>query len=363
VARIRTIKPEFWTSEQIVDCSRDARLLFIGLWNHCDSNGVMPLNLRSIKMKVFPGDDDVFVDDSANTRGMFDDRSTSVRRLIDELRSAELITFYTVDNTQYLLVTGFKAHQRIDNEKAKYPPPDTDDPPAPPGIEPDNPPPTLRTIVERSTKEGKGRERKGKEESDSRQPLAQYSNSRTARATEPSGRAALGSSTSEQSEAKPPTASGPGRAEVAALSERVMAAAEVDHTTHSGWHMVGTAVSRWLGWGADPELIVSVVEARARQRAAGGQGKPSGPNWFDGAIRDEIGRAKAESPPGRPANGGSTGAEIPGDLLIDGEPASGLCLRKLPDRREELLSIARAEGEVAACRKAYAWLDEAGLVH
>ena len=42
MARIRTIKPEFWTSEQVVDCSPTARLLFIGLWNFCDDGGVHP---------------------------------------------------------------------------------------------------------------------------------------------------------------------------------------------------------------------------------------------------------------------------------------------------------------------------------
>lgn len=33
MARIRTIKPEFWTSEQVMGCAPLARLLFIGLWN------------------------------------------------------------------------------------------------------------------------------------------------------------------------------------------------------------------------------------------------------------------------------------------------------------------------------------------
>ena len=30
--RIRTIKPEFWTDEKIIELSLPARLLFIGLW-------------------------------------------------------------------------------------------------------------------------------------------------------------------------------------------------------------------------------------------------------------------------------------------------------------------------------------------
>jgi hypothetical protein len=34
MARIRSIKPEFFTSISIADLSRDARLMFIGMWTH-----------------------------------------------------------------------------------------------------------------------------------------------------------------------------------------------------------------------------------------------------------------------------------------------------------------------------------------
>ena len=57
MARIRTIKPEFWTSEQIVECSPIARLLFIGMWNFCDDGGNHPASHKTLKMQIFPGDD------------------------------------------------------------------------------------------------------------------------------------------------------------------------------------------------------------------------------------------------------------------------------------------------------------------
>lgn len=56
MARIRTIKPEFWTSEQVMNCSRDARLLFIGLWNFCDDYGRHPANSKQLKALIFPDD-------------------------------------------------------------------------------------------------------------------------------------------------------------------------------------------------------------------------------------------------------------------------------------------------------------------
>jgi len=57
MARIRTIKPEFWTSEQVIELSVTARLLFIGMWNFCDDRGVITAAPRSLKAKVLPADD------------------------------------------------------------------------------------------------------------------------------------------------------------------------------------------------------------------------------------------------------------------------------------------------------------------
>ena len=38
--RIRTIKPEFWRSDDITALGWATRLLFIGLWSYVDDNGV-----------------------------------------------------------------------------------------------------------------------------------------------------------------------------------------------------------------------------------------------------------------------------------------------------------------------------------
>lgn len=123
MARIRTIKPEFWTHAQIVECSTNARLLFIGLWNFCDDAGRHPLALKQIKAEIFPADP-------------FD--PDTIRRMIDELSSNDLITIYTVENKEYLSVNGWH-HQKIDRgNPAKYPGPEEG---------------TRRMIVERSSRE------------------------------------------------------------------------------------------------------------------------------------------------------------------------------------------------------------------
>jgi len=134
MARIRTIKPDFWTSEQVVECSVDARLLFIGIWNFADDAGIHPASVKRLKMEVFPGDDYL---------------SENIRRMVDELIDNGLIIEYEVENKRYWQVTGW-VHQKIDKATYKYPNSD--------GVIETT---IRRTVAERSPPEGKGREGKG----------------------------------------------------------------------------------------------------------------------------------------------------------------------------------------------------------
>lgn len=56
MARIRTIKPKFWDDSKIGRLSRDARLLYIGLWTFSDDIGVVVGDSVWLKSKVFPYD-------------------------------------------------------------------------------------------------------------------------------------------------------------------------------------------------------------------------------------------------------------------------------------------------------------------
>jgi uncharacterized phage protein (TIGR02220 family) len=109
MARIRTIKPEFWTSGQVVDCSLIARLLFIGIWNFCDDHGVHPASIKRLKMEVFPSDSI---------------RDDELRAMIDELQAAGLLYTYQVDEKEYWQVTGWAAHQKIDKPTYRHPLPE-----------------------------------------------------------------------------------------------------------------------------------------------------------------------------------------------------------------------------------------------
>ena len=122
MARIRTIKPEFWTDEKIVALSIPARLLFIGIWNFTDDSGSIEFSTPQIKLRVLPAD------------------PVDISPLINELIAHGLLHEYESDGKKYLNVKNFALHQVINRpSKNKFPePPLTDG------------------------REGKGREKEGK---------------------------------------------------------------------------------------------------------------------------------------------------------------------------------------------------------
>lgn len=98
MARIRTIKPEFWTDGAIVQMSPWARLLFIGSWNFtlCDHGHVDDDPLR-LKMQVFPND------------------VVDIESLLEELLSSgRLARIVDSEGRSYLHIRRFEDHQKID---------------------------------------------------------------------------------------------------------------------------------------------------------------------------------------------------------------------------------------------------------
>ena len=56
MARNRMIKPKFWDDTKIGRLTRDARLLYIGLWNFSDDSGTVIGDSIWLKSKIFPYD-------------------------------------------------------------------------------------------------------------------------------------------------------------------------------------------------------------------------------------------------------------------------------------------------------------------
>jgi hypothetical protein len=97
MARIRSIKPEFCSSETIASLPHRTRLHFAMLWTFADDAGRGVDNPRLIKAALWPLDDDITPDEIATMQG--------------ELESRKLIGRYEVDGRRYFVVTNFGEHQ------------------------------------------------------------------------------------------------------------------------------------------------------------------------------------------------------------------------------------------------------------
>ena len=106
--RIRSIKPEFWSSPDIAALSDSDRLLFIGLWSYVDDHGRGRDDIALIVAALYPHD---MVANPLDT-------VAKVRDGLARLSEADLILRYTVASRTYFLVTGWSKHQRVDKPKA-----------------------------------------------------------------------------------------------------------------------------------------------------------------------------------------------------------------------------------------------------
>jgi hypothetical protein len=100
MARIRTIKPEFWTDDKIINLPYVARLLFIGLWNFADDFGGLEDKPDQLKLLVLPNEDRI-----------------DIHQLIDLLIAAELLERYVdleKDKT-FLVIRNWSIHQKVDH--------------------------------------------------------------------------------------------------------------------------------------------------------------------------------------------------------------------------------------------------------
>ena len=92
MARIRTVKPEFFTSEDIVSLSPLARLLYIALWCEADKEGRMVWKPMTFKLRYMPGD------------------NCDINELCKEILDRGLIKLY---DDGLAFIPSFAAHQHI----------------------------------------------------------------------------------------------------------------------------------------------------------------------------------------------------------------------------------------------------------
>lgn len=105
MARIRSVKPELWSDEFLAEhTSRDARLLYIAMWNLADEHSRLRGGARYLKGQVFAYDDDL--------------TAKHVDALVDELVVAKRVQRYEVDGETYLYLLKLADHQRLEPNKA-----------------------------------------------------------------------------------------------------------------------------------------------------------------------------------------------------------------------------------------------------
>lgn len=113
MARIRTIKPDFFRHEGLQDLEAANKgkypmLVFAGLWGHCDKAGRFEWKPRTLKLDILP-----FLN--------FDMVQT-----LDLLVASGYVRRYTADGGEYGVIPSFGEHQRINGKESqepeKYPP-------------------------------------------------------------------------------------------------------------------------------------------------------------------------------------------------------------------------------------------------
>jgi hypothetical protein len=109
MARIRSIKPQFFMNEEVASLPYEWRLLFIGLWTQADRDGRMEDRPQRLKAALFPYDD------------------LDVNDGLSSLVNVGLITRYEGNGQRLICIPKWSKHQQphIRESVSELPPPDT----------------------------------------------------------------------------------------------------------------------------------------------------------------------------------------------------------------------------------------------
>jgi hypothetical protein len=112
MARIRTIKPDFFRHEELYKAEKETglplRVAFPGLWTVADREGLFKWKPSQIKLDILPFDD------------------VDIDEVLEKLRYYGFIIKYEIDGKQFGFIPSFKDHQVINAREAasKIPQPD-----------------------------------------------------------------------------------------------------------------------------------------------------------------------------------------------------------------------------------------------
>lgn len=145
MARIRTIKPSFFSSLSITELEISTRLTFIGLWTFVDDAGRGVDDARLVKAELWPLDDTYTV--------------KRVERDLCTLAEKGRIERYKAGGRRYLRVMNWSEHQYINRpQPSKFPASSVNDH----GTFTERSVSDPASVTDRSLREGKGIGREGK---------------------------------------------------------------------------------------------------------------------------------------------------------------------------------------------------------
>ncbi len=99
MGRIRTVKPELFESGTLAACSRDARLVFVGLLTIADDHGRLKDLPKKLVGELFPHDDDV--------------TPVVLSSWLDELENVDSIRRYSSGGDSFIYLPMWEQHQKI----------------------------------------------------------------------------------------------------------------------------------------------------------------------------------------------------------------------------------------------------------
>lgn len=107
MARIRYVKPDFFSDTKLSEISPLARLLYIGLWCFLDRNGLAEDDPKLLKREIFPYDDPV--------------TQKKIATMLDELVGIGRLVRVRHESKSYIYCPNFSKHQKFHpNEKEKF---------------------------------------------------------------------------------------------------------------------------------------------------------------------------------------------------------------------------------------------------
>ena len=105
MARIRTIKPEFWDDEHMASLPMGCRLFYIGCLTFADDQGVFNANPAFLKSRIFPYDEELKI--------------AQVKEWLALLEQEGMIIPFTYKRDSLYIIRTFSEHQNIDKRYFK----------------------------------------------------------------------------------------------------------------------------------------------------------------------------------------------------------------------------------------------------